>query len=182
MPERAGTFAPFRHETTEQRAGDASVPFTTTPEPRPDGYLSYAPTRDFVPDRYFFALAVVHVLRCASSAGVLIAAAQARSSIWILALAALLTASHAALIVGCHLQRRWAKWGSIILDVQASFMTIGALLAVSAFDLTWSSMVRQVVGPSITIWLASKARVDRRRRLVTARTGTSLNGGSVPGS
>ncbi len=167
MPDLAEPLVPFKQET-DRRAGDSTVPFT--PDPRPDGYLSYAPTRDFVPDRYFFALAVVHVLRCVSSAGVLIAAAQASSSISILALAAMLTASHAGLVVGCHLQRRWAKWGSIILDVQASFMTILALIALNQFDLTWSSLVRQVIGPAITIWLATKARVDRRRRLVTTRT------------
>ncbi len=173
MPDLAEPFVPFVDmTTTDRRAGDASLPFTPKPpDPRPDGYSAYAPTRTFAPDRYFFALGVVHALRCLSSAGVLIAAAQGRSALSILFLSALLTVAHAALIVGCHLQRRWAKWGSIILDVQASLMTILALVAISKFDLNWSTLVRQVVGPGITIWLASKARVDRRRRIVTAPSG-----------
>ena len=124
-----------------------------------------------LPDRYFFALAVIHAMRCASSIVALIAATQAGNGLAILALSATLTASHGALIVGCHLQRRWAKVGSIVLDVQASFMTIIVLIALSDFELSWSAMVSQVVGPSITIWLAIKARVDRRRRLVTTATG-----------
>ena len=181
MPDLAEPLVPFRHEPTDRRAGDSSVPFAPA-EIRPEGYLVYAPTRDFMPDRYFFALAIVHVLRCVSSAGVLIAAAEAKSSLSIVALAAVLTASHAALVAGCHLQRRWAKWGSIILDVQASFMTMLALIALNQFDLTWSALVRQVIGPALTIWLATKARVDRRRRLVTTRTGLLVNGLSVPGS
>ncbi len=175
MPDLAEPLVPFRQPITERRAGEAPpLPL----EPRPDGYLSYAPTRDFVPDRFFFALSIVHALRFLSTAGVLIAAVQARSAISILFLSALLTACHATLVVGCHLQRRWAKWGSIILDVQASLMTMVALIALSKFDFSWSSIVRQVVGPAITIWLASNARVDRRRRLVTARTGMSLSGES----
>ncbi|MCE9621201.1 MAG: hypothetical protein K8R99_02530 [Actinomycetia bacterium] len=158
--------------TTDRRAGDSSLPF---PEQRPDGYVSYAPTRAFMPDRYFFALAVIHAMRCASSAVALLAAAEAGNGFAILALSATLAASHAALVVGCHLQRRWAKVGSILLDVQASFMTIIVLVALSDFDLSWSAMVRQVVGPSITIWLAIKARVERRRRVTTTATGLALN-------
>lgn len=165
MPETAEFALP-----TDRRAGDAPA---WSPDPRPDGYITYAPTRNFEPDRYFFALSIVHALRCLSSAGVLIAAAQGRSALSILILSALLAVAHAALIVGCHLQRRWAKWGSIILDVQASLMTIITLIALFKFDLTWSTMIRQVVGPAITIWLASKARVDRRRRIVTAPSGHS---------
>lgn len=152
---------------TDRRAGDV---WATTTEPRPEGYVSYAPTREFVPDRYFFALAVIHAMRCASSIVALIAATQSGNGLAILALSATLTASHGALVVGCYLQRRWAKVGSIVLDVQASFMTIVVLVALSDFELSWSAMVRQVVGPSITIWLAIKARVDRRRRLVTTAT------------
>ena len=167
MPDLAEPM-PFAETATDRRAGDV---WATTTEPRPEGYASYAPTRQFVPDRYFFALAVIHAMRCASSAVALIAATQANNALAILALSATLTASHGALIVGCHLQRRWAKVGSIVLDVQASFMTIIVLVALSDFELSWSAMVRQVVGPSITIWLATKARVDRRRRLVTTATG-----------
>lgn len=146
--------------TTERRAGDAPP---WTPEPRPEGYVAYAPTRTSTPDRYFFALSIVHVLRGTSSAGVLFVAAQSSSALSILLVSVVLTAAHAALAAGCHLQRRWAKYGSIMLDVQASLMTIVVLLAVSEFDLTGSTVVRQVIGPAITIWLATKARVDRRR-------------------
>lgn len=161
MPETAESFAlTTEAKPGERRAGDAPP---WSPEPRPEGYVAYAPTRTSAPDRYFFALSVVHALRCASSAGVLIAAAQATSAISILVLSLMLTAAHAALVVGCRLQRRWAKVGSIILDVQASFMTLVALIALGEFDLTWSSIVRQVVGPAVTIWLAINARVDRRR-------------------
>lgn len=75
MPDLAEPFVPFRDDaTTDRRAGDAPP---WSPEPRPDGYVSYAPTREFVPDRYFFALAVIHAIRCASSAVALIAATQA---------------------------------------------------------------------------------------------------------
>lgn len=146
--------------TAERRAGDAPP---WTPEPRPEGYVAFAPARTSTPDRYFFALSVVHALRCASSAGVMLAAAQASTALSILALSVLLTAAHAALVVGCHLQRRWAKIGSILLDLQASVMTMAALIAISEFDLNASTLVRQVFGPAITIWLAIRARVDRRR-------------------
>ena len=159
---------PFTEMKSDRRAGDT---WATATEPRPEGYVSYAPTREFVPDRYFFALAVIHAMRCASSVVALIAATQSGNGFAILALSATLAAAHGALIVGCYLQRRWAKIGSIVLDVQASFMTIIVLVALSDFELSWSAMVRQVVGPSITIWLAIKARVDRRRRLITTATG-----------
>jgi hypothetical protein len=162
MPELAEPFVPFIDDRSAlRRAGDAPLPI---PEPRPDGYVSYAPTRTSVPDRYFFALSVVHAMRCATAAATLITASRSGNVLSLAVLPLVLTASHAALVVGCHRQRAWAKLGSIIIDIQASFITIVALIAVSEFELSWNAMVRQVVLPAITIWLALKARVDRRRR------------------
>lgn len=161
MSELAEPFTTFTEGTaSERRAGDAPP----RPEPRPDGYVSYAPTRNSVPDRYFFALSVIHAMRCATAAATLITASRSVDVISVAALPLMLTASHAALAVGCHLQRRWAKVGSVMLDVQASFITIVALIAVGEFELSWSAMVRQVLLPAITIWLAVKARVNRRKR------------------
>ncbi|CAN5480468.1 hypothetical protein BH10ACT2_BH10ACT2_19940 [soil metagenome] len=145
---------------TERRAGDAPA---WSPDPRPEGYVAYAPTRKSSPDRYFFALSIVHALRGISSAGVLLVAARSNSALSIMVVSVMLTAAHAALVVGCHLQRRWAKLGSIMLDVQASLMTMIVLIALSDFDLSASTLIRQVFGPALTIWLATQARVDRRR-------------------
>ena len=164
MPNLAEPFVPFTDEsvTTERRAGDAPP---WMPEPRPQGYVSYAPTRASVPDRYFFALTIIHAMRCATAAATLITASRSGDAA-LVSLPLMLTASHAALVVGCHRQRAWAKLGSIIVDVQASFITIVALIAVSEYELSWSNTVKQVVLPAITIWLAYKAQVDRRRRSV----------------
>ena len=146
--------------TTERRAGDAP-PFS--PEPHPDGYKPYAPARTSVPDRYFFALTVIHAMRCATAAAALISATRADDVFSIAILPLMLTGSHGLLVLGCHRQRAWAKIGSIIVDIQASLITILALVAVSKYELSWSNIVQQVVLPGITIWLACKARVDRRR-------------------
>ncbi|MEQ1873550.1 MAG: hypothetical protein ABL953_07475 [Ilumatobacteraceae bacterium] len=164
MPDLAEPFVPFTNgsTTTERRAGDAPP---WSPEPRPDGYVSYAPTRVSVPDRFFFALAIIHAMRCATAAATLFTATRTGDAS-IVALPLMLTLSHATLVVGCHRQRAWAKLGSIIVDVQASFITIIALIAVSDYELSWSNTVKQVVLPAITIWLAYKAQVDRRRRSV----------------
>ena len=162
------TTEPFTAEpstTTERRAGDAPP---WAPEPRPAGYVPYAPTRASVPDRYFFALTVIHAMRCATAAATLISATRADDVLSLAVLPLMLTGSHALLVLGCHRQRAWAKIGSIIVDVQASLITIIALIAVSKFELSWSAVVQQAVLPGITIWLACKARVDRRRRVVTA--------------
>lgn len=158
MPDLAEPFS----VTSERRAGDAPP---WSPEPRPDGYVSYAPTRASVPDRYFFALAVIHAMRCATVAATLITATRS-GDISLVALPLVLTVSHAALVVGCHRQRAWAKLGSIIIDLQASFITIVALLAVSEYEVSWANTVKQIVLPAISIWLAYKAQVDRRRRPV----------------
>lgn len=155
-------FIDDRSMTTERRAGDAPP---WSPEPRPDGYVSYAPTRVSAPDRFFFALAIIHAMRCATAAATLITASRTPDPS-LVALPLMLTLSHATLVVGCHRQRAWAKLGSIIVDVQASFITIVALVAVSEYELSWSNTVKQVVLPAITIWLAYKAQVDRRRRSV----------------
>ena len=147
--------------STERRAGDAP---SWSPEPPPEGYKAYAPTRTSVPDRYFFALTMIHAMRCATAAAVLISATRKEDVFSIAILPLMLTGSHAVLVVGCHRQRAWAKLGSIIVDVQASLITIVALIAVSKFELSWENFVQQAVLPGITIWLACKARVDRRRR------------------
>jgi len=161
MPDLAEPFV-FHDQTTARRAGDAPP---MSPEPRPDGYVAYAPTRASVPDRFFFALTIVHAMRCATAAATLITASRTGDAS-LVALPLMLTLSHATLVVGCHRQRAWAKLGSIIVDVQASVITIVALMAVSEYELSWSNTVKQVVLPGITIWLAYKARVDRRRRSV----------------
>lgn len=147
--------------TTNRRAGDAPA---WEPEPRPAGYVSYAPTRASVPDRFFFALAIVHAMRCATEAAALISATRANDIYSIALLPLLLTGSHAALTIGCYRQRAWAKLGSILLDVQASLITIVALLAVSKYEFTAAAAAEQLVLPAITIWLALKARVNRRKR------------------
>ncbi len=153
---------PFTTEpfTTDRRAGDAP-PFS--PEPHPEGYKPYAPTRASIPDRYFFALTVIHAMRCATAAAALISATRTDDVFSLAILPLMLTGSHGLLVLGCHRQRAWAKIGSIIVDIQASLITILALIAVSEYELSWSSIVQQVVLPGITIWLACKARVDRRR-------------------
>jgi len=146
--------------TTDRRAGDAP-PFS--PEPHPEGYKPYAPPRASVPDRYFFALTVIHAMRCATAAATLISATRSDDVLSLTILPLMLTGSHAVLVLGCHRQRAWATIGSIIVDIQASLITIVALIAVSEFELSWSGIVQRVVLPGITIWLACKARVDRRR-------------------
>jgi len=166
MSDLAESSTPFTEDrTTERRAGDAPP---WSPEPSPAGYVSYAPTRTSVPDRYFFALSVIHAMRCVTAAATLITASRSGDVLSLAVLPLLLTGSHAALVIGCHRQRAWAKIGSIIMDIQASIITIVALIAVSEFELSSSGIVRQVVLPAITIWLACKARVDRRRRPVRA--------------
>lgn len=147
--------------TTNRRAGDAPA---WEPEPRPAGYVAYAPTRASAPDRFFFALAVLHAIRCATAAATLISATRANDVFSIALLPLLLTGSHAALTIGCYRQRAWAKLGSILLDVQASFITIVALLAVSNYEFTASNFAEQIVVPGIGIWLALNARVNRRKR------------------
>ena len=165
MSDLAEPFVPFVEDkaATERRAGDAPA---WTPEPHPDGYKPYAPTRTSVPDRYFFALTVIHAMRCATAAATLISATRSDDVLSLAVLPLMLTGSHAVLVLGCHRQRAWAKIGSIIVDVQASLITIVALIAISNFELSWSSIVQQVVLPGTTIWLACKARVDRRSRPV----------------
>jgi len=162
MPDLTHPFSTLAEGTTTQRrAGDAP---TWVPEPRPEGYVSYAPTRTSVPDRYFFALSIIHAMRCATAAAALVTATRSLDVLSIAVLPLVLTGAHAALVVGCHRQRAWAKLGSIIIDIQASFITIVALIAVSELEVSWNATSRLVVLPAITIWLACKARVDRRKR------------------
>jgi hypothetical protein len=162
MTQIAGPFATTVSTTGDRRAGDA--PALAVVEPVPAGYVSYAPSRTSTPDRYFFALAVIHFLRCASSA-VDASSASTRSATFAAALLPMLLAvAHGTLAVGCHNERRWAKLGSILLDVQASVITVVAILAVSDSGLGWSTVMESGVAPALTIWLACRARVDRRRR------------------
>ena len=161
MSDLAEPFTTFNEGTAAERRAGTAPPWI--PQPRPEGYVSYAPTRTSVPDRYFFALSVIHAMRCATAAAALIAATRSVDVFSVAVLPLMLTASHAALAVGCHRQRAWAKLGSILVDIQASFITIVALIAVGEFELSWAAMVSQAVLPAITIWLAVKARVDRRK-------------------
>ncbi|MBI4885313.1 MAG: hypothetical protein HY826_14795 [Actinobacteria bacterium] len=146
----------------DRRAGDASALVAAVPVPT--GYVPYGPTRSSTPDHYFFALAVLHALRCASSAVDASQASRLDSSLAVVMLPLALTLAHAALVFGCHRQRRWAKVGSILLDVQASLITVLAILLVSDSGLGSSELLNYGLIPALSIWLAVRARVDRRRR------------------